>query len=85
MAGLEGVLFEAKSSKGMDYYHTNIVLCIGDHFAVICKESIQPQYRDIVMRKLSEDREVVEISYEQTEKHFCGNMLQVNSKDGSKK
>lgn len=75
------VKFSAKSSKNLPFYHTNIILCIGEGFAVICLESIQDQNeRKSVVENLKEKGlEIIEISLEQTEKSFCGNMLHVRS------
>ena len=45
IAGLFEVLFafclgKAKSTTGKPFYHTNILLCIGEGFATICLDSI---------------------------------------------
>lgn len=72
----EPVLFESVSSTGKPVYHTNIVMSIGETFAVINKESIVGEARaNEVVSKLAEDREIILISTEQTEKHLCGNIL----------
>lgn len=75
------IQFNARSSNNMPFYHTNIILCIGEGFAVICSESIPDQSeRKLVLDNLKESGlDIVEISYEQTEKYFCGNMLHLRS------
>lgn len=72
-------MFNTKSSTGNPYYHTNIVMAIGEKYAVICKESLDPEEADTVLKKLGEGREIIDISYDQTEKGLCGNTLQVKS------
>jgi hypothetical protein len=72
------VTFHATDASGKEIYHTNVVMSIGDLFAVICLESIQDQKeRDLVRHTLElSGKEVIEITMEQLN-HFAGNMLQV--------
>ncbi len=78
------VVFNSFKSNGQAQYHTNVVMCVGKSFVVICLDSIT----DKKERKLVEDsikstkKEIIEISREQLEKHFAGNMLQVQNKQG---
>jgi len=86
IAGYEAVAFDTESSNGKAYYHTNMILCIGDTFVVICKEGIKSSDRDRVMEKLkSSGKEIIEISKEQAEKSCSGNVLQVKSQIDSNK
>ena len=59
-------------------YHTNVMMCIADHFAVICLDCIDDMHeRHEVIEMLEEsNKEIIEISEEQVQ-HFAGNMLQV--------
>lgn len=80
--GYEGVFFKAVDEQGADIYHTNVLLTIGDGFAVICKECIDKADVSTVINSLQASRlEVLEISYDQMH-HFVGNMIQVQSKGG---
>ena len=48
------------SSSGTPVYHTNIVMGIGQKFAVLCKDSIVgEETQKMVLEKLSEDRDVI--------------------------
>lgn len=79
----EGVLFDTKSSSGHPIYHTNVMMGLGEKFAVVCLECISNEAdRERVYSSLNNFFDVVEISMEQMEKHFCGNILQVNSVEG---
>lgn len=82
-AGYEAVVFSADDKDGFPIYHTNVMMCIGDRFAVICLEAIQnPHEREMVMQRLLlSGKEIVEISIDQMN-HFAGNMLQVTNKKG---
>ncbi len=59
-------------------YHTNVMMCVADNFAVICLDSIDNKdERDHVVETLTKTgKEIIEIT--QFQKHrFAGNMLQV--------
>lgn len=78
LAGYKSVIFNALDSNGFPIYHTNVMMCIGDRFAVICLDSIANVYeRDFVRKALTlTNKEILTISYDQMN-HFAGNMLQV--------
>lgn len=66
-------------------FHTNIMMCIADKYAVVCLETIENERE----RKMVEDelvnsgKQVVEITLEQMDE-FAGNMLQVKNNKGEK-
>ncbi|MCD0489851.1 arginine deiminase-related protein [Pedobacter sp. MC2016-14] len=76
--------FKADDVDGFPIYHTNVMMCIADRFAVICLESIQNIHeREMVMQYLIKSgKEIIEISLDQMN-HFAGNMLQVKNKKGA--
>lgn len=79
----EPVLFQTRSSKGFPYYHTNVVMSIGEKMAVVCLECIPSLVeRETVRFKLSQTHHLITISKEQLEKNYCGNILQVKNKEG---
>ena len=39
--GYSPIVFEAVDEKGYPIYHTNVMMCVADQFAVICLESIR--------------------------------------------
>lgn len=84
MIGYKPIVFNSYKSNGQPQYHTNVVMCLGKTFVVVCLESIT----DKKERKLVEDtiksskKEIIEISKAQLEKHYAGNMLQVMNKKG---
>jgi hypothetical protein len=59
-------------------YHTNVMMCVGETFAVICLSSIDDKKeRKNVLKHLKEDnKEIIDITEEQVAQ-FAGNMLQV--------
>jgi len=79
------VLFTANQTvdgKRMAIYHTNVMMCLGETFAVICLNSIDDKKeRKNVIKHLEEDgKEMIRITEEQVN-NFAGNMLQVKGKD----
>lgn len=79
------LLFNSVDSNNQPIYHTNVVMCIGTEFAVICLESIKDgQEKQLVINKLKESgKEVIDITFEQMNQ-FAGNMLEVESVSGEK-
>lgn len=71
--------------KRMPIYHTNVMMCLAEDFAVICLDTIDdPKERKNVVKHLKSDgKEIIEISEAQMH-HYAGNMLQVAGKDGKK-
>jgi hypothetical protein len=82
--GYELIEFDAFDASGKPFYHTNVVMSIGNDFSVICAESIPEVQRPYVLQKLREGREMIELSYQQTQASFCANILQVNAGEHSK-
>jgi hypothetical protein len=77
------VSFLAVDMKGNPIYHTNVMMSIGTHAAVICLECIP----DLIEREMlkqflcSTGNEVVDISYAQMNS-FCANILEVENIEG---
>jgi len=79
--GFEGIFFKATNEQGVNIYHTNVLLTIGEGYAVICKECIDKADVDKVINNLyASGLEVIDISHEQMN-HFAGNMIELKSKD----
>ena len=81
----EIVTFNAVDGSNKQIYHTNVIMCIGDMFAVICLEAIPDLDERLMVRNSLEQsgKRVVEITLEQMNK-FAGNMLEIRSQAGQK-
>ena len=82
------VIFSAlqtKDHKRLPIYHTNVMMALGEHIAIICLDSIDDKKeKRLVVKNLKEDKkEIIEISEEQMHQ-FAGNMLQVKGANESK-
>ncbi|MFK5958765.1 MAG: arginine deiminase-related protein [Lutibacter sp.] len=76
------VSYQTVNNKRLPIYHTNVIMCLGEKFSVICLDSIDDKKeRKNVLKHLKEDgKEVINISEDQVN-NFAGNMLQVIGKD----
>jgi len=85
LMGYSAEIFRAYGPDGTPVYHTNVVMCVGDGFAVVCAEAItDAAERDSVKRSLSEaGKEVIEILSAQMSA-FAGNAIQLQDRDGGK-
>lgn len=83
-SGLKGyTAFETCSSTGSAIYHTNVMMSIGEQFAVVCSESIVgEESRAALLTQLGKTHEVIEISLAQMEQSFCGNILNIRNQAG---
>ena len=82
---LAPVIFEAFQTVEGDrklIYHTNVIMTLGETFAVICADCIDDKKeRKMVLDNLKEDgKEVVLITEDQVN-NFAGNMLEVKGAD----
>ena len=59
-------------------YHTNVMMCVADRFAVICLDSIDDEIekKNVVQNLIESGKEIIQITEAQKYK-FAGNMLQV--------
>lgn len=83
--GYRTVMFRATDASGKAIYHTNVLMCIADTFAIVCLSAItDPDERLKVRQELeSLNKRIVDISLDQMAS-FAGNMLQVLTQKGQK-
>lgn len=63
-------------------YHTNVMMCIGETFAVICSDCIDDKKeRKMVLDTLKQDGKEVILITEKQVNNFAGNMLEVKGTD----
>ncbi|MGN6616423.1 MAG: citrulline utilization hydrolase CtlX [Ilyomonas sp.] len=77
--------FHAYDENSTAVYHTNVIMHLGDDYAVICSESIKDNVEKHAITKLLEDtgHEVISITLQQVHA-YAGNMLQVKNNQGQK-
>lgn len=74
--------YQTVNDKRKKIYHTNVMMSIGDKFAVVCPASIDDKKeRKSLIKHLQDDgKKVIEISEDQVNS-FVGNMLQLKGSD----
>ena len=77
------VTFQAFDTGGQPIYHTNVMMCIADQYAVVCLSSLQKKAEREQLQDVIADsgKEVIDISVDQMN-HFAGNMLQLQNLAG---
>jgi len=74
------IAFNARDNSGQLIYHTNVVMCVGEKFMVICMDAVGDKNEKKRIRN-STKKEIIEISLQQLH-HFAGNMLELENKKG---
>jgi hypothetical protein len=74
-------VLNAVDETGQEIYHTNVLMCVGSKFAIICLDAIQQEddQEKLLDSFSATGHKVIAISYEQM-KLFAGNMMEVLSK-----
>ncbi|MGL6037983.1 MAG: citrulline utilization hydrolase CtlX [Soonwooa sp.] len=75
--------FQSYDNERLPIYHTNVMMCVADRFAVICLECIddEDERQNVVSSLADSGKEIVEITEAQMQQ-FAGNMLQVRNDEG---
>jgi len=81
--GYSSCIFSANDIEGREIYHTNVMMCIGERFAILCADAItDDSERNKVISELERTQhKLILISHDQM-LSFAGNALQIKSKDG---
>jgi hypothetical protein len=79
------IIFSANQTvngERLAIYHTNVLMCLGETFAVICLNSIdnKAEQKNVIKHLKDTNKEIIDITESQANT-FAGNMLQVKGKD----
>jgi len=77
--------YQSVENKRLPIYHTNVMMCIAEEFAVICLDTIddKKERKNVVKHLKMDNKEIISISEEQMHE-FAGNMLQVQGAEDKK-
>jgi hypothetical protein len=80
--GYKAHTFTSVDANGTEIYHTNVMMCVGERFALLCAQSVpDATERENLIKTLTETgHEIVYLTYEQI-CHFAGNALEVTNTD----
>jgi len=83
LLGYETVVFQASDTAGFPVYHTNVVMSVGQGFALVCSEAIidEGERRAVIGRLASTGRTLLEITRKQMSA-FGANILELRSEGG---
>ncbi len=72
--------YQSVDGDRLPIYHTNVMMCIGDTFAVVCADCIDDSHERLQVVEVLEQtgKEIIYITEEQVHQ-FAGNMLEVRS------
>lgn len=86
MRGYKPEIFEAYDHKNISIYHTNVMMAVGEDFAVVAGKAVRDTKKRAGIFDLLEKtgKEVINLSFEQLN-HYAGNILQVKNKNGEKR
>jgi hypothetical protein len=75
--------FQTVNNQRLPIYHTNVMMCVGSRFAVICLDSIddKKERKNVVQHLEQDGKEIIAITEEQVSR-FAGNMLEVENQEG---
>jgi hypothetical protein len=78
-------VFNAKDENGMDIYHTNVMMALGENFVIWGGDSLPDINEKVAIEKLffETGKEIIPISMNQIAK-FAGNMLAVKNEKGER-
>ena len=79
--GYKPISFKSYDYRGDLIYHTNVMMSIGEDFALVCFESINDKNEKILVKESLEKsgRKIVEITLNQVDS-FAGNLIQLGDK-----
>jgi len=82
--GYEARTFRASGPAGEPVYHTNVMMCIGERFALACLQALPDATQQRLLREGLEvgERELIEIDRAQMGS-FAGNALALRATDGT--
>jgi len=76
--------YQTVNQKREKIYHTNVMMCIGSTFAVICLDSIddKKERKNVIYHLKKDNKDIIEITEDQVNQ-FAGNMLQLLGKNNT--
>jgi hypothetical protein len=77
------VSFHATDQAGRPIYHTNVMMCVGRGFALVCLEAIheEKERSNFLSSLIETNKEIIPVSLDQMN-HFSANMLQIENAEG---
>lgn len=85
LTGYQIIAFNSIGPDGNAIYHTNVMMCIGDNFAIIAADTIPISEQKRIKESLQNSgKELLYLSNEQAFDNFAGNMLALENRSGER-
>ena len=74
--------YQTVEKERLPIYHTNVMMCVGNDFAIICLDSIddKKERKNVVDHLKNDGKEIITITEDQMA-NFAGNMLELKNKN----
>lgn len=80
--GYSTFAFRSRDRSGGAIYHTNVLLSLGAHFAILCPDAVEPDDLPALQSAIADGgREVIAVSFDQMEQFAC-NIIELEGKGG---
>jgi hypothetical protein len=74
--------FDARDRYGRPIYHTNVLMSLGERFAVLCVEAVAAEDRAAVIAEIEAgDRTLIDVDFEQMASFAC-NLIELRGRGG---
>jgi hypothetical protein len=82
LLGYRPVIFNAVDENNTPVYHTNVMMCVGEKFAVVCLDAVKDEKeQDLLLDGFAAaGKKVISVSFAQM-RAFAGNMTEVFTRD----
>lgn len=83
LKGYRPVVFDAVDKKGVDIYHTNVMMSLGRGYALLCVEAVEDkdERRGLIKDLAADGREIIPIAAPQMTA-FAGNVIHLTNASG---
>lgn len=78
----EPMAFDTADENGNSIYHTNVMMCVGSKYALVCLDMINDEKRRLEVKNRLEESgiKVIDLSFQQVN-NFAGNCLELTGQD----
>lgn len=80
--GYQPVLFEAMDANGQPVYHTNVLMCLAEHFVLIGLDMVPAAQRPWLLDSFARQHKTVIALSNQQISRFCGNAIELQGSKG---
>lgn len=80
--GYQAVMFNARDESGQSVYHTNVLMCVAEHFVLIGLDMVPATQRATLLQHFAaSNKTVINLSRQQIGQ-FCGNAIELKGNSG---